>query len=53
MNRQVTTSVCQFVPDDGSESERAVFDLFDVNEFNPVFGPLDPIPLPEVRLGLS
>ena len=53
MNRQVTKTSCNFEPDNGGESQRAAFELFDVNEFNPVFGPLEAIPLSEVRLGLS
>ena len=49
MNRQVKETRCNFEPDNGGASQSAIFKLFDVNEFNPVFGPLESIPLSEVK----
>ena len=43
---QVTQRICNFLPDVGA-NQRTEINLFDVNEFNPEFGPLESIPLTE------
>ena len=45
---QVTQQICNFEPQPSGDTQRTDFNLFDVNEFNPEFGPLEAIPLPEV-----
>ena len=47
---QVTQQICNFEPQPNGDTQRTDFNLFDVNEFNPEFGPLEAITLLEVIL---
>ena len=47
---QVTQQICKFEPQPNGDTQTTDFNLFDVNEFNPEFGPLEAITLLEVIL---